>query len=453
MSWEEHSGRIRPDRARRRREPRDIQPSGAQPPDETRRLPAGRPHPRCDWPPADHIEAAAHAALPAPVDASDDQLNARPSHQRYQDPAVRPRTHHGRMTAPAILLIAGLIAIILGAISANGPIQITPANNPIQEGSPYPLSASGEPGSTAAPTTPPPSPSASASASPGQLEPPLTLAQAQQVVAGYWQTNSQANADLSESLLGEIETGSAYSLDAGIFKMDQAADPASRPRLAFDVSSPVYYIPREAANVYPHWFVVRFSYTPAAGSSTSPGVGYLVFTQTAPGATWQVALEPYLLHGSVPPFILADSQGYATAAAAGDATGPGQIPGQTAASLDGTSSAVTIPGTLSDLYDESAAAGRLPGGSQISDTHSAQGKVFGLETVGGGVLAFFGLTAQLQISAPAGQVFNLDKPGFYQPDQPLTSVSIGYVDEFAVYLPPGQDPVPQVVADASGTAG
>lgn len=77
----------------------------------------------------------------------------------------------------------------------------------------------------------------------------------------------------------------------------------------------------------------------------------------------------------------------------------------------------------------------------------------GLETVGGGVLAFFGLTAQLKLAAPPGQTFSLAKPGFYMPDQPLTSVSIGYTDQFAVYLPAGRDSAPQVIADASGIAG
>jgi hypothetical protein len=39
------------------------------------------------------------------------------------------------------------------------------------------------------------------------------------------------------------------------------------------------------------------------------------------------------------------------------------------------------------------------------------------------------------------------------PDQPLTSVTISYIDQFAVYVPAGQGSVPQVIADASGVAG
>lgn len=77
----------------------------------------------------------------------------------------------------------------------------------------------------------------------------------------------------------------------------------------------------------------------------------------------------------------------------------------------------------------------------------------GLETVGGGVLTFFGLAAQLKLAAPPGQTFSLAKPGFYMPDQPLTSASIKYTGEFAVYIPARQRSVPQVVADASGIAG
>jgi hypothetical protein len=355
------------------------------------------------------------------------------------------------MTAPAVLLVSGLIAVILGTVSG-GPVQFTPANNPVQEGSPYPLGVSGGASSGTVASSPAASPSASSPPSPvAALTAPLTLAQAQQVTAGYWQANSQANAQLSGALLGEIETGASYRLDAGIYRMDQAAGPSSRARLAFHVYSPVYYIPREAASMYPHWFAVRFSYTSA---TTPPGTGYLVFTQAAPSGTWKVALEPYVLPDSgPPPFIPVDSGGYATAAAAGDGTGPGQIASETAASLDSGSAAVTIPGTLSDLSDEGTAARQLPAGSAISDTHSAQGQVFGLETVGGGVLAFFALTAQLKMTAPPGQAFSLAKPGFYLPGQPLTSVSITYTDQFAVYIPAGQESVPRVVADASGIAG
>jgi hypothetical protein len=435
---------------------RSGQPAGTWPLDETGRVSGEQLHQQADWPPDGHIYRQAHADLPDLTGVPDDlpdihEDDHRDRHPRRQ-PACRQRNRRGKVTAPAVLLIAGLAAIILGAVSASGPIQITPANNPIQEGSPYPLGVSGGSSSALGASSPAATPSASASPSPAvELKPALTLAQARQYVASYWQRNSQANAQLSDALLSEVETGSSYSLDAGIFKMDQTADPPVRTRLAFQVSSPVYYIPREAANPYPHWFAVRFSYTPAA---SPPGTGYLVFTQTAASDTWKVALEPYVLRDSgPPPFIPADSQGYATAAATDGTTGPGQIASQTAASLNGTSSAVTIPGTLSDLYDEGIAAKQLPAGSTISDTHSADGPVSGLQTVGGGVLTFFGLTAQLKLAAPTGQTFSLAKPGFYMPDQPLTSASIRYTDQFAVYLPAGQDSVPQVIADASGIAG
>lgn len=459
MSSEGYSRPGRRGRAWHRPAEPSGEPAGTRPLDETDPVSDYYLDLQADWPPDGHTEREAYADPPDMTGARDDPPDVHDDLYRdrhpYRHPAGRRRHRRGKMTVPAALLIAGLIAIILGAVSVGGPIRITPANNPIQEGSPHPLGVSS--GSRSALGSSPPSASPSASVSPSpttELAPPLTLAQAQQYAASYWQTNSHANAQLSDTLLGEIETGSSYSLDAGIFKMDQASDPSSRPRLAFQVHSPVYYIPREAAGAYPHWFVVRYSYTSTANPGHSAGTGYLVFTQAAPSGTWKVVLEPYLLSDSgPPPFIHTDSQGYATAVATDGITGPGQIARETAASLDGTSSAVTIPGTLSDLSDEGIAAKRLPAGSTISDTHSVQGQVFGLKTVGGGVLAFFGVTAQLKLAAPPGQTFSLARPGFYMPDQPLTSATNNYVDQFAAYLPAGQGSVPQIIADASGVAG
>lgn len=228
----------------RRRDPvwhqpanRSGQPDGTWPRDETGRVSGERLHQQANRPPDGHIYKRAHADLPDLTGVPDDlpgirEDNHRDLHPRRQ-PACRQRNRRSKKTAPAVLLIAGLVAIILGAVSASGPVQITPVNNPIQEISPYPLEVSGGSSSTLAAGSPPASPSASVSPSPtAELNPALTLAQAQQYVARYWQTNSRANAQLSDALLGEIETGSSYSLDAGIFKMDQAADPPIRTRLA-----------------------------------------------------------------------------------------------------------------------------------------------------------------------------------------------------------------------------
>jgi hypothetical protein len=68
--------------------------------------------------------------------------------------------------------------------------------------------------------------------------------------------------------------------------------------------------------------------------------------------------------------------------------------------LDGSSTTVKNPGNLADLRDEANFSGKLPAGSTGTDKHSAWGRVFALETAGGGVLAFYALSAQLTLAPP-----------------------------------------------------
>jgi len=95
---------------------------------------------------------------------------------------------------------------------------------------------------------------------------------------------------------------------------------------------------------------------------------------------------------------------------------------------------------------------KLPAGSTDTDKHSAWGRVFALTTAGGGVLAFYALTAQLTLAPPPGQTFQVGIPGFYSSSQTLTSATIGYTEQFATYIPPDQAS-PQILADASGITG
>ena len=97
-------------------------------------------------------------------------------------------------------------------------------------------------------------------------------------------------------------------------------------------------------------------------------------------------------------------------------------------------------------------SGKLPAGSTDTDKHSASGRVFALKTAGGGVLAFYALTAQLTLAPPPGQTFQVSIPGFYSSSQTLTSATIGYAEQFATYIPPDQAG-PQILADASGITG
>jgi hypothetical protein len=188
------------------------------------------------------------------------------------------------------------------------------------------------------------------------------------------------------------------------------------------------------------------------------GAGYVLFTRAAKGAAWKNALEPYLLPGSgPPPFVETDAEGYAIEAAL---TGndpnlsvpPGQIQEATAASLEGTADTVKNPGNLADLQDQASFRPRLPDGSADTDRHYVSGPIFGLKTVGGGALMFYGLTARLSLALPPGGALELGIPGYYSPSQTLTSATVTYVDQFATYIPRGPAS-PRVVADASGVAG
>ena len=68
------------------------------------------------------------------------------------------------------------------------------------------------------------------------------------------------------------------------------------------------------------------------------------------------------------------------------------------------------------------------------------GRVFALKTVGGGVLAFYALTAQLTLAPPPGQTFQVGISGFYSSSQTLTSATVEYAEQFATYIPPDREP-------------
>lgn len=231
-----------------------------------------------------------------------------------------------------------------------------------------------------------------------------------------------------------------------------------RPPVAFEAEDAVYYIPREPGSVYPHWFVVWVRYADLVSPWHPTGAGYVLFAQAAKGAAWKNALEPYLLTDSGPaPFVETDAEGYAIEASLTEndpnlRVSPGQIQEATAASLEGAADTVKDPGNLADLQDQASFRPRLPDGSADTDRHYVSGPVFGLKTVGGGALMFYGLTARLSLAPPPGGTFELGIPGYYSPGQILTSATVMYVDQFVTYIPRGPAS-PRVVADASGVAG
>ena len=295
-------------------------------------------------------------------------------------------------------------------------------------------------------------------ASPAAAEPAaLTKADAERILASYWQVNNTANESRSDTLLKTVEAGSSYSMDAGTYQMDRVTDPANRQYTAFTAENATYYIPRQPAGVYPRWFVARVTYANLAAPQHATGAGYVLFTQAAKNAPWKNDLEPYMLPGTGPgPFIETDSHGYAIAASASDEAGlsvtSAQIQEATAESLDSSSTTVKNPGNLADLRDEAYFSGKLPAGSTDTDKHSTSGRVFALKTAGGGVLAFYALTAQLTLAPPPGQTFQVSIPGFYSSSQTLTSATVEYAEQFATYIPPDQAS-PQILADASGITG
>ena len=359
----------------------------------------------------------------------------------YGTPRHHPaRRLRARLIATTAVVLLCITAIMFVTFPRNHTIRISPADNPAATASqPTPgVRGGGTPPAAAEPAA-------------------LTKAAAERILARYWQVNNTANESRSDTLLKTVEAGSSYRMDAGTYQMDRVTDPANRQYTAFTAQNATYYIPRQPAGVYPRWFAARVTYASLAAPQHATGAGYVLFTQAAKNAPWKNVLEPYMLPGTGPgPFIETDSHGYAIAASASDEAGlsvtSAQVQEATAESLDGSSATVKNPGNLADLRDEAYFSGKLPAGSTDTDKHSAWGRVFALKTVGGGVLVFYALTAQLTLAPPPGQTFQVSIPGFYSSSQTLTSATIGYAEQFATYIPPDQAG-PQILADASGITG
>ena len=298
------------------------------------------------------------------------------------------------------------------------------------------------------PVRPAPGTAASGTAAPAA---PLTMTEAQGVLAGYTSANNGANAQRSDALLATVETGTSYQIDAGIYRVQGAEDAPPYP--AFGPARARYYIPRQEAADYPHWFVVQVANANFASPGKVTGTEYLLFTQAAPGAPWKNAIEPYLVPGGTAPAIALGSDGLATAIAADTtslAVGPARLPGLTAASLDGAGP-LPNPGNLADRLDLEFWRATLPAAS-VSGRHAAAsgGQVFGLRTADGGALLFYTDAAELTLAPPPGNVLRLTIPGFYSPGQALSRAGIGYLEQFATYVPAHGGTGLRVVADYSG---
>jgi len=353
-----------------------------------------------------------------------------------------------RWLIPAVIVVAGAAVGAATVLLINGHPggQASPgAGRPaVTPAAPPRGTARGTAGATATPSGP-----------------PLTVAEAQQVLAAYTTVNNEANAKRSDALLATAEAGSSYAIDAGLYQMQRAAGSAPFP--PFSPAQATYYIPRGEPAAGPRWFVAQVANAFTSDPAKVTSVEYLLFTQSAPGGPWRDAIEPYLLSGASPPRVAVGSDGLATAlgpAAATVTVAPGQLPAATAATLDGTGggqTTVTTPGNLADRADQRTWLAAVQGG-QVTDAHSpaagADGQEFALLTADGGALVFYTDAAAVTITPPAGAGLQLTIPGFYSPGQAVAQARVSYLEQFAAYDPPAAaGGAPRVVADYSAITG
>jgi hypothetical protein len=416
--------------------------------DTTAPQPAVPPYgPSYPWPPAPYP-----AGLRGPQDAEDPA-----------DPGGG-RGHAGRRwLIPAALVAGGAAVGAVALVMMTGGQPGTPGKGALASPSAMPSMAvvrvSKSPSAHSAA-------SASSSAPPSvQTGAPLTLTQAQAVLANYTAANNSANAQRSEAQLATIESGSSNAIDAGLYLEQQAA--GTTPYPAFGPVQATYYIPGNEPAAGPRWFVVQVANAFQSSPATVTSDEYLLFTQSAPGGGWQNAIEPYLLASANPPQVKVGADGQATAVspeAAGVAVAPGQLPATTAAALDGTgaggastgTAAVADPGNLADRTDQRRWQTEVTNAT-VTDTHTAaagvDGQEFALLTADGGALVFYTDAAEVTVTPPAGSLLRLTVPGFYSASQPLTKATVSYLEQFAAYDPPAGGGAPRVVADYSGITG
>lgn len=288
--------------------------------------------------------------------------------------------------------------------------------------------------------------------------PAITRAQAARVVSAYWQVGSQATAQRSIHLLGRIEGGTSFMMDAATYTPGRASVPPVKASAASGPVHVMYDIPRLAAGDYPRWFVATVTYGGPATPQHPAGPAYLLFTQASPGSTWKNVLKPQTLPGSGPaPQIAAGSGGFAiavnpAASAAKLSIAPAQIRPVTASTLDGSSAGpLKAPGNFADLQAKAFWQSQLPAGSADTDAHRpGPWPVFGLRTTDGGALLFYPLTAQLTLAPPPGTTFELTIPGDRTPSQALAFTQSTYIEQFATYDPPQGHTGAHIAADASG---
>jgi hypothetical protein len=385
---------------------------------------------------------------PDPPSADQDDTDHAQPASPYEDPSHpggyrggprRPGTRRRRRLAAVLVVVIILAAGAAVALTRTG----SPAAHPAATARPVPSAAR-------ASSQPPARPAAA----------PLPVSAARRVLAGWLAANNAANRMRSSSALAKIEGGTSFQIDAGSYRWTRVIDPGNSRFQPITLANTSFYIPATAR--YPMWFAVTGQWTGLDGSRSGLAAAVLVFTRTSAAVPWLEVLEPDLLPASARVHVARTPSGQAellTPAAAADlAVPPSAVQQLTARYLDGVAgglAGLSRPGNLQDLRDAQYwRSGNLPAGSAVSLTHTAAGNpVFAFRAAGGGAVLFFDLTATMRLSAPPGNLIRVAIPGYYSSSHPVTSATLSYVDQFALYDPPGgtgADPV--VIASIGGIA-
>jgi serine/threonine protein kinase len=389
--------------------------------------PAGSP-PTAPWIPAPSTSAPMASAASSPIAASGRRVSRR---------------------APWLLAVAALVTVVAVVPLLSRTLGLASGPGPSVAGSPAVRSPAVSSPAVGSPRVSSPAPTAPATGP----QPPITQAQAQQVLSAYTTTNNAANAAASQPQIATVEGGSSLAIDAGIYRKQRAMGSRGYPPYTAITAS--FLIPREPA-AYPHWFAVRVKNAFISGPAKQTSLEYLVFTQAAPGAPWLDVLEPYILTSTAGPGIALDATGYATAVPTSDASlavPPADVGAVTAAAFDSGTS-LPGPGNLADALDLRSLHASLLTGTSLQDQHAAAGPFFGLRLTDGGALVFYEVTARLTVTAPARRTVALNVPGFFSPAIQFTHAVIDYQEQFAVVDPArGKGTLGPVVADYSGITG
>lgn len=295
----------------------------------------------------------------------------------------------------------------------------------------------------------------------------VTKAQAQRVLSQFTAVNNRSNKLRQDSLLATYEGGSSYQIDVGLYRWTLSNDPANKNYATVSYTGPQFFIPRQSS--YPAWFAVR-ALELSTSTQTKKAYAYLVFAKASASAKWLEVREPnaFGLPAQAQPQVAA-AAGYATQVSPSDMAGlafaPDQIPAQDVNFLDvgNIPTKPLRPGlptpkrpkvinfvngkdSLTDLSDTTFWSKHMPQGSSVIDSHqTTTDQVYVLRTSGGGVLAFYDLTASLTMGAPFAQPFSITIPGFFDGKKQSTSFTLKYLDQFVVYESSDPAATPQVL--------